>query len=72
MMRINRRLERMEQGFKDSNDIDHEKVEYLTALLRSLDGTEQLDLAKLSHDANVIQLAALLQRLDADKREYPG
>ena len=68
-MTINRRLEKMETK-TNSDSIDYEKVEQLTALLRSLEGGEKVDLTKFPVDSETIELAALLQRLDTDTIEY--
>jgi hypothetical protein len=71
-MTINRRLEKMETKTQADSNVDDEKVAQLTALLRSLEGVEKIDPTKLSHDAEVIELATLLQRLEEQhKLEYP-
>ena len=64
-MTIKNRLEKIENKTQADSNVDHEKLEELTALLRSLDGVEDPKKFTRAPLREVVKLAALLQRLDA-------
>jgi len=71
-MTIKNRLEKIENKTQADSNVDHEKLEELTALLRSLDGVEDPTKFTRAPSNEVEELATLLQRLDArHKLEYP-
>ena len=71
-MTIKNRLEKMETKTQSDSNVDDEKVAQLTPLLRSLEGVEDPTKFTRAPSREVIELAALLQRLEErHKPEYP-